>query len=342
VKADAQGDLVIKGLYPGVYSLSPKQSTNEPLEAEIPPPIKVQPNSLTEVAIAVKPKAKIGGRIIDRVSGKGVPDVGIQVLATTDEGKSEYRGWVQTDSAGRFSAYTRPGKLSLSFSSTPAGYIRPEEFKEAHTVAAGDSFTFPDIVFEPAVPVEGVVEDSSGRPIPGVLVRMVLASPPYDPFNKNAIYSDAAGRFTLRSLGPKSFAVLRARTPKAVTKGGMPLDVAKQKGPIRLVLSAADAFQLRGCVMDNAGQPVADAAVLLVWRYQNVGQPVGVFNGQQLETYRTDAEGRFQTQALWPGDNYQVKVTAADHGPGESPWVTGEAGRVRDLATITLPRTAGT
>jgi 5-hydroxyisourate hydrolase-like protein (transthyretin family) len=341
VKAEAQNTLLLTNLYPGVYSLNPEPDAPVSWEAETPAPFTVQPGNASELTIAVKPKARIHGRIIDRVSGKGVPEVGINVFAPTDRGYSEFRAWVKTDANGRFSAYARPGKLSLSVS-TPAGYLPPEEVKETATVGPATFFTFADIALQPAVPVDGVVQDSEGRPVQGVLVVTAHVPPPYGPpFGDAAIYSDAAGHFTVRNLGPRDFTALRARTAKAVTNGGVPLDVAKQKDPVKLVLSETDAFRLRGRVNNDAGQPVADAAVEIHWRYRGVGRASRMGWGARLGTYRTDADGRFETRALWPGDDYSVRVMAADHGPGQSRQVTGQAGQVADLGTISLPRTAG-
>jgi hypothetical protein len=341
VKTGSQGTLLLKDLYPGIYSFAPEQDAAVPLEAESPAPFKVQSGTVTELTLAVKPKAKIQGRVIDRVSGQGVPEVGITVSGITDRGRSQFRARVETDSAGRFSAYVQPGKLSLRFT-TPTGYLAPEDFKESPTVAAGASFTFPDIIFERAVPVEGIVQDAKGQPLPGVRVLMAHMPPngfAYD--RRESLYTDAAGRFTVRILGPKDFTALRARTATAVTKGGIPLDVSQQKGPIKLVLSEAYACRLRGRVLDDSGQPIAEATARVAWNYRGVGRASRMGFGAPLGTYWTDADGRFETQALWPGDDYQVFVTAADHGPGESRQVTGVAGQVVDLGTISLRRTGG-
>src|SRR5581483_3140076 len=149
----------------------------------------------------------------------------------------------------------------------PSEYLPPRDAAPAVAVAAGAEHTFPDLALEPAARAEGVVVDAAGRPLAGVVVRTANDA---EQHNVAPPLTDAAGRFTLRHLDPADFTVLRARTATAVTDQPVQLEVAKQKGPVKLVLTEATAFRLRGRVVDAAGKPVADAAVRVEWRYPGV------------------------------------------------------------------------
>ena len=336
VKSSPDGSLSIPGLYPGSYSFSPQNNVEIPVEIPGSTSFQVQPGKTTELTLAVKPRARVQGRVIARTSGQGLPGVTVVFYSPVETGGSQYHGQTLTDTAGRFTAFERPGPWTLGFHA-PTGYLSPQETsREPHKVEAKDTWMVPDVVLEPAVPVTGVVQDAAGRPIPGI--RIVTAHG--NSFLGEIIRTDAAGRFTINDLGPKDVTALRARTAKAVTNGAIPLDVFQQKGPIKLVLSEAYAFQLQGRVCDNSGQPVVDAGVQIEWQYRGVGRAANMGIGAFLGTYRTDAEGRFQTQALWPGDQYKVRVKATGCGPGESGRVEGKAGQNLDLGTITVPRLA--
>jgi protocatechuate 3,4-dioxygenase beta subunit len=341
VKAGPDPTLRLDGLYPGAYELEPSWESGVPLAVRAPASFQVKAGQETEVAVAVQPQAHVEGRVIDRATGKGIPGVGMYLNAPGERGASTLLGWMKTDEAGRFRAYVQPGKVGFSLSRVPAGHLAPREApQETHTVAAGASATFTPVALGPAVPVEGVVQDGEGRPIAGV--RIVCAHQQPFGFDDEPVYTDRAGRFTLRNLGPKDFTALRARTAAAVTDGAVAVDVAHLQGPVKLVLSEANVFRLRGRVLDNVGRPVADAAVQLEWQYRGAGRAAAYGFGARLGTYRTDADGRFETQALWPGDQYTVQVSAPGYGRAESAQVSDKAGKRHDLGTITLPRTAVT
>jgi protocatechuate 3,4-dioxygenase beta subunit len=290
------------------------------------------------VNIAVQRLARVRGQIVNQTTGKGIPNARLVIIAPGKEGREHTHGWSHTNAAGSFDAYVRPGTLQLAVGVPPLGYLAPEKPPpETHTVAAGASATFAPLALEPFVAVEGIVEDAAGRPVPSTRVLTAHDSPRQRP----PIWTDAAGRFTVKELGPKDGTALHVRTTTAVTAGAFVLDVARQKGPIKLVISEANAFRLHGKVHDNLGKPVADAAVSVGWHYRTTGPfPRFGFNAT-LETYRTDAAGRFETQALWPGDEYTMHVAAPGHGRAESVTVLGKAGQRHDVGTIVLPRTAG-
>ena len=110
----------------------------------------------------------------------------------------------------------------------------------------------PPIELEHADTLDGIVVDDSGKPVPNAEVRYT----DYETFGtlQDIRRSDAAGKFSLGSLGPKPISV-RARTDKAAADP-VNLKPAEAKGPIRLIVSEKNAFAVCGTIVDDAGAPI--------------------------------------------------------------------------------------
>src|SRR5262249_25076710 len=55
-----------------------------------------------------------------------------------------------------------------------------------------------------------------------------------------------------------------------------------------------------------------------------------------LDLLKTDQDGRFVSQALWPGDRYKVSIESDLFAKAETPEITGSAGQIHDFGTISL------
>ncbi len=338
VKAKGTDTLLIKDVLAGrgeirVYGEGkapyiPKESKKEPV-------FVVKPGELTEVTVVLEPTACARGRIIDRKTRAGIPGVHVSVRSENPDGRSLSYASAVTGPDGRFTVYARPGFLVLQTSSPPAGYLDLHATGKAVAVAARAEHTFPDVTLDPVVPVEGVVLDEAGRPVPDIVVWVAAMSQ-----DRAAVpRTDAKGRFVLRMLADDEITALRARTPKAVTDGAVPLNVGQVQGPVKLVLSEKAACRFTGRVVDAVGKPVAGTDVGVIWHYPFAGRFSAYSTSRRLETLRTDAEGRFRTTALWPGDRYHVEVRPEGFAAAQSAEVKGKAGQVHDLGEIPLTRT---
>jgi len=348
VKAKGQATLDVEDVLPGRCELRFQGDAKVPYLPTKLPEFTVKPGELTEVTLALEPAVQVRGRVINRQTKKGVASVQIQVQSTTANGQYGQRpggwAWATTDAEGRFTAYVRAGRIGMWMSQVPEGYASSHvqrELVKPVQLAGGAEHTFPDIALEPAIQVEGVVVDESGKPVPGVPIRTSEDVMGFRPGGK-PIMADAEGKFVLHGLGAEDVLALRARNERAVTDGGIIVTVAEQHGPVRLVLAEKAACRLKGRVVDDRGKPVAGAPVGINWNYRGVGRNANMGYGMGLEGGgKTDAEGRFQTGVLWPGDNYQVTVRAEGYGPAESIRVTGKAGQVHDLGVVLVPRIGG-
>ena len=166
--------------------------------------------------VGVLVQANHGARRQLRIAGlpvgitEVVKDGGRQIVANT-----------KSDADGTFRALVKPGDVGVgifgfgSFAK-PTGYLpQPENQQAANVlVSAGKTHTFPDIVLEPCVEVEGVVVDVAGKPLPcvSVLTAHDVTGRPSEPV------TDAAGRFRLTDLGRDDVTALRARTPTATLR----------------------------------------------------------------------------------------------------------------------------
>jgi hypothetical protein len=308
------------------------------------PEFTVKPGELTEVTLPLEEAAHVHGRIINGKSKKGVASLQFSVVSEGEDGRRENRPgswvWLTTDEEGRFSAYIRAGRIGVQIMELPEGYASStlmRELSKPVKMAGGAEHTFTDIVLEPAVLLEGIVVDESGKPVPGVRIRNTEDD--FGRSRRGRLTTDTQGKFVLRGLGMEDVIALRARSERGVTDGGMVVNVAEQRGPVRLVLSKKAACRLKGRVVDNLGRPVADATVGINGNHRGVGRYANMGIGSGLGNVKSDAEGRFQSGVLWPGDTYQVNVADEGHGRAESIRVTGKAGEIHDLGTILLPRT---
>jgi hypothetical protein len=293
-----------------------------------------------EVTAIVEPNAEVRGRVLNKVTGAGAAGVSVALMAPyrRGTGPSVPGGGATSDADGRFVAYVRPESYWVEVNDSLISPLAPRflpywgRSEQPTPVTVGTPVTLPDVALEPIVPIEGEVVDETGRPLRGV--RVIDSSG--HPSVYRAPMTNAGGRFTLRALGANSCTTLRARTATATTNGAVAVDSAAQKGPVRLVLSPKSAARLSGRVMDADRKPVANAAVWVEWliRGPEYGQ------GTTLETYRTDATGRFETQALWPGDQYRVHAWS-DETWGQSELVRGVAGQVAEFGTIVLDKRRG-
>ncbi len=299
--------------------------------------VVVKPGELTEATVAVEPAARVRGRVIDQKTKAGIAGVSVIVNCQDKEGRHGRSAFVHTDGDGRFDAYVAPGWLSFSVRETP-GYAPPLRERAASArveVAARKEHTFADLALEPTVVLEGLVVDDKGQPVPNVQVRSTNT---WMRWQEKPIRTNDLGRFVMKSFAASEATALRTRTDRAVTDGGVVVDMAQQKGAVKLVVSEKLACRLMARVVDAAGRPIKGASVRVIWYYRVVGSE-GFYAGTTLETHLSGADGRFQTAALWPGDEYHVDVTADGFAKGESVKWKGQPGELRDFGEIRLTRT---
>ncbi|MBO0700864.1 MAG: carboxypeptidase regulatory-like domain-containing protein, partial [Zavarzinella sp.] len=285
------------------------------------------------------PMAKTTGRLVDAKTGKGIPKATVALyLGSPQVRHVPFDQYVESDGEGRFVAYGPPGEWGRPvLFDPPAGYTSPEPEIKAVKLDPKAPHAFPDLKLRPTVGLRGVVVDEAGQPVAGPEVwpgRVNIRGPG----QLEALAGKADGTFAIPDLDPDDVVAPRVRKKEAVNVP-TPVEVGKQDGPVKVTLSPKNACRIRGRVTDTAGRPLAGAKVGVTWHYWGLGRESQYGTSRGVESLTTDADGRFESRALWPGDNYNVTASHEGYGKADSGQVTGGAGQVHDLGTLKLVAT---
>ncbi|MCP4658702.1 MAG: hypothetical protein GY856_25100, partial [bacterium] len=278
-------------------------------------------------AIFVVPEpTAIAGRVVDAATGKPLAgslvwsgdDPGARVFAASDGGyslttPSDRRFWVQAEAAGYL---PRSGRVAA---------------------AAGGPRTGPVLALERAVALSGRVVDEGERPLAGVEVAAIFASPAgrppaFRPDEADArAVTDAEGRFRLALLRAGASYALTADLlgyEPASVEVAMPPAAAEPHPRVRIVLGSGT--RAYGRVIDLDEQPVAGAEVRLRAAEDRLKRRIRTIALEDDPfAARSDAAGRFELSAL-PGPEVDITV----RGEGFAPLV------VRGVAVPADPRPA--
>ncbi|MGN6106741.1 MAG: carboxypeptidase regulatory-like domain-containing protein, partial [Kofleriaceae bacterium] len=307
--SQADGSFVLERVPAGelVFTASPYEVTSPPrFEAEAG-------KRYDDVVLEVRALGAIRGT----VTRLGKPAAGVEVCcvptlfpprATTDgEGHYEFRGVV-------------PGPYQLGAGSDELGAF---SLGTSFTLAAGEQRVV-DLELDVAGPIAGTVVDKEGNPVPGVFVRWIHEKTG----DLGRSMTDAQGRYRCGAMtgggtyraGVFSGPDLRAPYPTADGAPYPTRELADGKTVIEGVVLAIDRPQLAisGRVIDDAGEPVADAIVKALPAAQGEAPPF--HSWLRLPMTSTDADGQFTLAGLAPG-SHALQARAIDGGEGMVPAV---------------------
>ena len=192
--------------------------------------------------------------------------------------------------------------------------------------------------------VSGVVVDENGQAVADAEIAVVWPPGPAKPSTR----SNAEGRFSITDVDSAIPLPLRARTADAATTGATVVLPADFDKPVKLLLSARNAFRLRGKVVDRHGKPAPGASVSVVWRHRGPDErsPYALAGGRRilgrdapaLNKVAPAADGDFETPALWPDENYHLVASAPGYVPVESAVIYGPAGETTVVESLVLSR----
>lgn len=247
------------------------------------------------------------------------------------------------DAAGRFESPALWPRDSYQATVSAPGYAPLETSSVKGT--PGGVHDFGNLVLRRNdLVVSGIVVDENGRAVPDAEIEVVTPPGPA----KASMRSDAQGRFSITNVDAAIPLPLRARTADAATSGAtvvLPPDFDK---PVKLLLSARNAFRLRGKVVDRQGKPTPSASVAVVWHHRGPDERAqfALAGGRRILGRGTPAlnqvvpaaDGDFETPALWPDENYHLLASAPGYVPAESAVVYGTAGEVTLIEPLVLSR----
>jgi hypothetical protein len=340
-KFDAEGKATIRDVVPGKYRLNMYADPNMPRVFEPGEPFEVVAGKDPPVAAKFSPAARVTGRIIDKVSGKGV--AGVPVFINVMDGQDTNPRTqlnVQTDKEGRFAAHGPAGWYRCWIQNAPEGFSPPANegraAQESIKVEAGKSHEFPPYALLRTVTFTGRVVTADGKPAAGAKVRS--GGFELRTIRRNSTTADKDGGFSFTNLSPQDAVAPRARLGKAVNIP-QTFELEKTKGPVQLELNEENGASFKGRVHDSLGKPVAGATVHLRLMLPGVGLTAGYSTTLPVESAVTDAEGRYTFTGYWPRDQYSASAQAEGYTDGETKQLTGEAGTVQEFPALRLVRT---
>jgi RNA polymerase sigma factor (sigma-70 family) len=359
VRVAATSILLAVALAAGLFPLARGQRAPEP-GAETEPPAKTEPPQVEPPRVSARDLA--GGRrspglaqafpttgpgrvfhlrVVSDDTGKPVPSADVRIwIAMTDD-------WRTTDAEGRLDIVHSTGPADTQFGVDVWG----DGFAmQRHWWGGEPDSEIPDgatIRLGPGESLSGVVKDEEGRPIEGATVYLWSHN-----YKKRGLY-DAGGSheilYDLRATtGPDGRWQTRGAPETTGELMGFsiihpdyisdPEDVSRERPPIadlrvgKAVSVLKRGVPIEGRVLDSDGAPVSDALVILTNR------PYSLFTQVKRSAVSTDADGRYRTGPVAPGQ-YHIVVRAEGRAPGaevvevghEAPQVDVHLGRSRPL-----------
>jgi protocatechuate 3,4-dioxygenase beta subunit len=259
------------------------------------------PKAHSTVHLTLRTARTVAGRVLENA---GAPVAGARVALLDESALSDDNLWVllpdvtkTTDVAGRFAFHKVPPQVSI-LAVVAAGQAPLFRFdlKVPHTAAVTD---LGDLTLAPEAFVRGRVVDSGGKPVAGAQVRRETYSRQstlLDAFLRKkrpswplSATTGADGSFELGRFAAGEGTVL-----DVVAQGFASAETEATAGPdakpVKVTLWAA--ASVAGVVTDEAGRPVAHAAVA----------PAGAgLGGSEFRWVTTDGQGRFEVQGVAPG-----------------------------------------
>ncbi len=344
VAANRDGTFLISGLPPGRYELTPEFGPDVPYSAKPVQPQELAPGAtISALEIPLQRIPIITGRVVDETTGQGIAGVSLRAYRIQRGNSLMFGNQATTDGSGNYRVAVEPGTVIIQPDAPPRTHMGlARESCPRFEVKADRSW--PDLKLLRAVAIDGVVVDSAGKSVPGAEIHLVV--PEVGGFfgETPPVLSQPDGSFRLEHLDPDDRVPVRARTRDAASDGAIVIQTKEQKdkGKLIVTINPKFAFRVKGRVVDQRGKPIANLAATLSWSRRLVSEKVmkGMGYGSVLDSLKTDQDGRFLSQALWPGDTYKVSFESKIFAKAETPETVGTAGQVHDFGTISLIETS--
>jgi len=338
------GTFRVSELPPGRYELTPEFGPDAAYSAKPVQPQELAPDAaISTLQIPLERKPTITGRVIDESTGQGIAGVSLRAYKIQRGNSLMYGNLATTDGSGNYRLAVEPGTIMIQPDGPPLTHMgMARESCPRFEVKADRSW--PDLKLSRAVVIDGVVVDSAGKSVFGAEVRLVV--PDVKGFFEDApmVITLPDGSFRLEQVDPDDRVPVRARTRDAATEGAIVIQTKeqKEKGKLTVTIDPKFAFRVKGRAVDQRGKPIANISATLWWSRQLVSEKTmkGMGYGSAMDSLKTDQDGRFVSQALWPGDRYKVSFESKVFAKAETPETTGTTGQVHDFGTISLIETS--
>jgi hypothetical protein len=248
-------------------------------------------------------------------------------LTVAADPASARRSEAVTDAAGRFEIHGLDSD-TLDVKVTAGGYS-PAVVRGLRVPARALAADLGTIVLQPGERLDGTVVNAQGRPVAGARVQGLAFEVAWGADREEPWRASTGrdGRFALSGLGRGVLSSLRVEkagyTP--VTLAGLEIPPAE---PLRIVLDAT--ATVRGRILDQAGAPVAQAAVALV---HGARTAEGLRGAAQTTT--SDSRGRYEIAGAGLGP-LTIQVSLAGALTSERGGFEVRAGEVLEIPDLVL------
>jgi protocatechuate 3,4-dioxygenase beta subunit len=238
------------------------------------------------------------GRLVGRVTGRGLPVAGANVRAM--RGPGEFLGWARTGPDGSFVMAPLPPDEPFRV------VIEHDAYRQLAVDAVSAAERTQDFVLETGASVGGRVVDDRGRG-----VREASVSVRVNARHVKSVQTDAAGAFTAGGLDDGQISVRLEES----NQGFVPtdwLEVEAQGRDVRLVATTGES--IRGSVRDREGKPLHQVRLEALDADGRVASSAWLW----------DESGAFELRGLRPG-TYTVRATR---------FVSGQQPVMREVAGV--------
>jgi hypothetical protein len=328
--SNADGSYTINRLSAGTYTLELGVDTNreKTWTAKANENVAVAAGATKSgVDFSLIPGAILSGTVIAADDGKPIAGVPVGVFGPARPRAGREAQTAYSDANGAFSMRVPPGEqLIFIRSENPApGYGRPSPDNQTVTIADGATgtveFRLPRVLMSP---ITGKVVDPDGNPVSGASVYVSSDLMPM--FNRVAVTTNSDGVFQSLPMQRVGRIEIRAKFHDLATL--KPVMISQTASEIVIHLEKNALASISGRVVDPQGNPLNGAPITLEIRQPrySFGQDAG----------KTDANGNFKIDSLWPDLSYVVVTSRDGYGQIVSNQLRIEPGQDMHLPDLTL------
>ncbi|MFV1959939.1 MAG: carboxypeptidase regulatory-like domain-containing protein, partial [Planctomycetota bacterium] len=256
-RTDAEGRYRLDSLIPGVRYFVEASATGFAPAGQLG-----RPEGIDLLDFSLLESGRVEGRILDAVTGEGLPDANVMIVAGAATRMSPLS--TVTDAEGRYAFPAVSVGPVLLFAADAPGH--PSDSwtlggKEAYKVEAG-RVTVIDRLLEPGVVLQGRVSDRRGLPVP--YATLALAAARRRAEDELTALTAADGTYRVEGLRAGATYEVRLQAPgfaPLVEDDDARLEVPEASGPLERDFVLAPGAALEGTVRDPEGSTVAGARI---------------------------------------------------------------------------------
>ena len=318
-----------------------------PLIAPASAKFTIEPDQLNNLPLKADRAQRISGRVVGLLDDKPVPNATVQVFQVIDS-SLHYGPKLTTNADGEYVAHGLPGKYLLKVTEAPEQYVPLDASTGYHgdgeaklrmpTLELTEDRVWPDLQLDPAGDVILEVVDEQGDAVPEAIVSVVTpAGYPDQKDYSTEKKADADGRYVIRQVALNDTLSIRVRAKIGISDPKLIVTPGELSGPVRVVLSEKNGFRIPCRVLDEDGQSIAGARVLIGTHIPYVTKWFsGIAVPGDSDSAITDADGFATVGPMWSDLSWRISVSAEGYGNAETQQRSGSAEAVIEQNTFTL------